>query len=330
MAIREFSGDLNIISALADEPNDVDGLSAGELKARFDAGSNALKDYINGTLIPDVGDALEETINDAFMASGNMPTGGAAGSLLVKTGADNFAAQFVPLAEVVSAATTPVSAAAKNKLALSGGSAEEAVTALTDRTGILRGTCDTQAATAAKVVAITGFSRVMGSTVRVTFAQGNTAAAPTLNVSGTGAAAITYNGTAVPADALAVGQTALLEFVGSSWELLNPAAAAYAPKLRTGTLTLAANTPQTLTLGFRPALMTLAHAGNFSSGQGLSPANALITGDIGSGTAYLVTSYPSTPVVESRGKLVYQLLTAGISLSADQAMTLYYVAIGGN
>lgn len=52
MAFEQFEKDMEIIAALDDEPNDVGGLSAAELKAKFDEGGEALKEYINGTLIP--------------------------------------------------------------------------------------------------------------------------------------------------------------------------------------------------------------------------------------------------------------------------------------
>ena len=54
MAVTKFSKNMAIISALDDEPNDVGGLTASELKAKFDEGGEALKTYINGTLIPAV------------------------------------------------------------------------------------------------------------------------------------------------------------------------------------------------------------------------------------------------------------------------------------
>lgn len=53
MAIRTLDEDLSIIQKLDDEPNDVGGLTAAELKARFDAAGLAIQSYINGTLIPD-------------------------------------------------------------------------------------------------------------------------------------------------------------------------------------------------------------------------------------------------------------------------------------
>jgi hypothetical protein len=50
MALTTFNDDLNIISKLADEPNLDDGLTAAELKAKFDEAGNRIKTYINGTL----------------------------------------------------------------------------------------------------------------------------------------------------------------------------------------------------------------------------------------------------------------------------------------
>lgn len=52
MAIQNMTSDLDIIQALSDEPNDTDGLSAAELKARFDRAGNLIKTYINTVLIP--------------------------------------------------------------------------------------------------------------------------------------------------------------------------------------------------------------------------------------------------------------------------------------
>lgn len=61
MAITTVAKEMAIIAALADLPNATDGLTAAQLKAKFDEGGLALKTYINGTLIP----ALESTIDGA-------------------------------------------------------------------------------------------------------------------------------------------------------------------------------------------------------------------------------------------------------------------------
>lgn len=52
LEITLLDGDLNIIQKLDDEPNDVGGLTAAELKARFDRAGNLIKSYLNDTLIP--------------------------------------------------------------------------------------------------------------------------------------------------------------------------------------------------------------------------------------------------------------------------------------
>ena len=52
MVLNRFDKNMSIIAALDDEPNDVGGLSATELKAKFDEGGEALQEYINQVLIP--------------------------------------------------------------------------------------------------------------------------------------------------------------------------------------------------------------------------------------------------------------------------------------
>lgn len=52
MAIPKMTDDLNIIQALSDLPNSEDGLTADELKAKFDKAALAIQDYLNNTLTP--------------------------------------------------------------------------------------------------------------------------------------------------------------------------------------------------------------------------------------------------------------------------------------
>lgn len=56
MAFTQFSDDMDIIARLPDNPNDDGGLTAAQLKAKFDQGPKAIKTYINGTLLGEVGD----------------------------------------------------------------------------------------------------------------------------------------------------------------------------------------------------------------------------------------------------------------------------------
>ena len=61
-----FEDDLVIIQKLDDEPNDVGGLTAAELKAEFDKGNLTAQAYINQTLIPRIlADNLTEQARQA-------------------------------------------------------------------------------------------------------------------------------------------------------------------------------------------------------------------------------------------------------------------------
>ena len=57
MALTTFNEDMEIISKLSTYPNDTDGLTPEELKARFDQAGKLLKSYINGTLLEELGGA---------------------------------------------------------------------------------------------------------------------------------------------------------------------------------------------------------------------------------------------------------------------------------
>lgn len=54
MSFSKFTKDMAIIQQLDDEPNDVGGMTAAELKAKFDEGGQALKDFINEVLLPEL------------------------------------------------------------------------------------------------------------------------------------------------------------------------------------------------------------------------------------------------------------------------------------
>jgi len=61
MALSLLEAEVENVSALSDQPNDNDGLSADELKAVFDAAGVAIKNYLNNILVPE----LEAAINAA-------------------------------------------------------------------------------------------------------------------------------------------------------------------------------------------------------------------------------------------------------------------------
>jgi hypothetical protein len=79
MALTELNKNLDIIAKLADEPNDVGGLGADQLKAKFDEAGNLIKEYINKSLIPEI----ESDIDAAAQGVGS--GGGIDGSRLVNS-----------------------------------------------------------------------------------------------------------------------------------------------------------------------------------------------------------------------------------------------------
>lgn len=60
LVIPGIDFDMDIIQKLDDEPNDVGGLTAAELKAEFDKAGNLIKSYINETLLPSISDTVAE------------------------------------------------------------------------------------------------------------------------------------------------------------------------------------------------------------------------------------------------------------------------------
>lgn len=81
--LPKFTTDVNNIQALSDRPNEQDGLSSAELKAKFDKAVSDIKDYINNTLtttldsnlteidgeIDEITGETVETLFDTYMAS---------------------------------------------------------------------------------------------------------------------------------------------------------------------------------------------------------------------------------------------------------------------
>ena len=60
LVIPGLDDDMDIIQKLDDEPNDVGGLTAQELKAEFDKAGNIIQGYINETLLPSISDTVAE------------------------------------------------------------------------------------------------------------------------------------------------------------------------------------------------------------------------------------------------------------------------------
>lgn len=82
------------------------------------------------------------------------------------------------------------------------------------------GTCSTAAATTEKAVTCSTFKLLTGAKINVKFTVTNTASNPTLNVNGTGAKAIYYRNSAIPAGYLAVNRTYAFIYNGTQYELV--------------------------------------------------------------------------------------------------------------
>lgn len=116
MALSKLTKDMAIIQKLDDEPNDVGGLTAAELKAKFDEAGEAVKAFLNDTLLPELGaedaaGALGAVLNGERMSvqqaldllqmasiqSGNVPVGGGAGDVLQKRSGELYDLEWRPL-----------------------------------------------------------------------------------------------------------------------------------------------------------------------------------------------------------------------------------------
>lgn len=89
MAFTAFNEDMEIISRLSDLPNDTDGLTPAELKARFDRAGTLLKAYINSTLLSELGGA------SAAANLGVGPVNGTDMGTTIQAALDALAAQIV-------------------------------------------------------------------------------------------------------------------------------------------------------------------------------------------------------------------------------------------
>lgn len=115
MSLTRLTEDVSVVSKLDDEPNDVGGLTAAELKAKFDEAGEIIKKYLNDTLLTELQSPAgaaslramlagkEMTLQDALdmlsmaaVQSGNVPLGGNAGDVLCKRTDASYDLQWVP------------------------------------------------------------------------------------------------------------------------------------------------------------------------------------------------------------------------------------------
>lgn len=87
--------------------------------------------------------------------------------------------------------------------------------------GVFAATCSTAIGTAAKTATINGYTLVSGRVVRITFSNGNSVTAPTLNISSTGAKTIRQaNNTALTSTTIAAGDVVDLQYDGTYYKIV--------------------------------------------------------------------------------------------------------------
>ena len=162
------------------------------------------------------------------------------------------------------------------------------------------GTCSTDADTAAKVVALSGFALVTGARITVRFTVTNTAASPTLNVNSTGAKAIRYRNSAISAGYLEANRTYDFAYDGSCWQLVGD--------INTDTkYTAATATPKVAGTG------AVGSSTRYAREDHVHPAQASVTGSSGSctGNAATATELKNARTID------------GISFDGSAAITHY-------
>ncbi len=82
------------------------------------------------------------------------------------------------------------------------------------------GTCDTAATTAAKTATIANFVLKKNGIVAIRFTKAVSVAGATLNVSGTGAKPILYQGSAIQPSVIRPNTTAIMQYDGTNWNII--------------------------------------------------------------------------------------------------------------
>jgi len=97
------------------------------------------------------------------------------------------------------------------------------------------GFCQTAAGVAQKIVSCPNFKLIEGAVVIIHFSATNTASNPTLNVNSTGAKAIVYKNSAIPANALMADKNYIFIYDGVDYQFVGD--------IKTGTKSVASSTP---------------------------------------------------------------------------------------
>ncbi|MBO5752466.1 MAG: hypothetical protein J6S69_02080, partial [Proteobacteria bacterium] len=213
------------------------------------------------------------------------------------------------------------------------------------------GTCSTSAATAAKVVSLSGFTLATGARIAVKFTYSNTASNPTLNVNGTGGKAILRYGTNYVGTTkyLSWMANSIVEFVydGSHWvwvgfqyntyqayQAESATSATHATYLRyssTDVLTAASTTSVTSSATISPS-----SNGGYSLGTSSYKWNYLYCNYIGSSSSYVTSAYitnmygtATKATADGSGNTITTTYIRTVSVGSSSKTFTTYTAAGG-
>lgn len=71
MALTKMRTDVNNIQQLSDRPNEIDGLTSAELKAKFDKAGSDIKEYLNNELTEEIDEELKKIPDTSTLVKTN-------------------------------------------------------------------------------------------------------------------------------------------------------------------------------------------------------------------------------------------------------------------
>ena len=91
------------------------------------------------------------------------------------------------------------------------------------------GVCDTAQESSTKVATLSGFTLTEGASARIKFTNGNSTTTPTLNINGTGAIPLKYNGSNLDGDSITTNGIYDVIYDGTSYQIVNGGVTTRAP-----------------------------------------------------------------------------------------------------
>jgi hypothetical protein len=162
MALTELTSDLAIVAALADQPNDDSGLTAAQVKAKFDEAAGIIKTYLNDVLTAELQATTDSSSGaDNIGATAITNLTGTTVQALLESIRNNLKATTDSASGADFVAATAISG-------LTGGTVQALLEALKDYTDTLISNLadTTDSSSGADMIGTTAISGVTGATVQ--------------------------------------------------------------------------------------------------------------------------------------------------------------------